>query len=78
MLTSLITTFFSPAFAAVVRRATLAAEWLQTNGSLPYVIDNQLYQIAIGVPAFFWEAVTVALYAWLICWIWTRSPNVLR
>ena len=70
VLTSLLTTVSLPSLAGVVIRATNLYEVRPTGVGLEMIWTN--------VPAFYPEALTVAVYTWLICWIWTRSPNVLR
>ena len=70
VLTSLLTTFFAPYLVGVIVEVA-TTERLQTLASGPL-------QLAFTAPGLFPEALTVALYAWLICWIWTRSPDVLR
>ena len=69
VLTSLLTTFFAPALVGVIVEAAKTTDRLQAITPT---------EVAFAAPFFFREALTVALYAWLICWIWTRSPNVLR
>ena len=72
VLTSLLTTVSLPSLAGLVLRAMQTAEErLQVRG-----IGLDL--IWTSAQGFLPEAVNVALYAWLICWIWTRSPDVLR